>query len=193
MVSFLRQLGVAVRALLVCTVVLGVAYPALVLGIAALGFGDQRTGSMISRDGTVVASGRLGQAVEGEGWFVGRPSAGDHDAQASGGSNAGPNDPDLTAEIEARRAAVAEREQVAPDRVPADAVTASASGLDPDISPEYAELQAPRVARERGIDVERVRRLVAEHTEGRQLGFLGQPRVDVVGLNLAVERAQATG
>ncbi|GAA3624110.1 K(+)-transporting ATPase subunit C [Microlunatus ginsengisoli] len=136
--------------------------------------------------GLLTIAALIGQELDGDQWFQPRPSAVEDNAQASGGSNLGPSNPDLTAAVDRRRAEVAEREQAAPSAVPADAVTASGSGLDPYISPEYAELQVARVARARELDPDRVRRLVAEHTRGRMLGFLGEPRVNVVELNLAL-------
>lgn len=180
----LRQLLTALKTVLVLTVVLGVAYPLLVLGLGRLGLSHQADGSLITVDGRVVASRLVGQAFEGDQWFQPRPSAGDYDAQASGGSNAGPNDLELVASIEKRRAAIARRDGVPPADVPAEAVTASGSGLDPSISPAYALLQVDRVARVRGLPADRVRQLVQQHTTGRTLGFLGEPRVNVVELNL---------
>lgn len=182
----LRQLSTALRALLVLTLLLGVVYPLLVTGIGALAFPDRSRGSLIVRDGTVVGSRLLGQSFEGDQWFLPRPSAGEYDGLASGGSNLGPNEPDLVTSIDELRADVAAREEVDPAQVPPDAVTASASGLDPDISPAYAELQVARVAAARGRPEAEVRALVAEHTAGRTLGFLGQPRVNVVELNVAL-------
>lgn len=182
----LRQLSTALRALLVLTLLLGVVYPLVVTGIGALAFPDRSRGSLIVRDGTVVGSRLLGQTFAGEQWFLPRPSAGEYDGLASGGSNLGPNEPDLVTSIDELRADVAAREGVDPAQVPPDAVTASASGLDPHISPAYAELQVARVAAARGRPEAEVRALVAAHTEGRTLGFLGQPRVNVVELNAAL-------
>lgn len=191
MTDLLRQLLTGLRALVVFTVVLGIAYPVAVWGIGRLAFADQAAGSLIVRqdaDGqrTVVGSGRIGQTFEGAGWFASRVSAADYDAQASGGSNLGPSEPDLLASIEQRRAAVAKRDGVPAADVPADAVTASGSGLDPYISPEYAQLQVARVARTHGLATAQVQSLVDAHTSGRVLGFLGEPRVNVLELNLAL-------
>ncbi|GAA1751507.1 potassium-transporting ATPase subunit C [Aeromicrobium alkaliterrae] len=175
--SVARQSWVAVRLLLVATVLLGVAYPVAVWGLAQV---------VPSHTATI------GQdfPVEDDGWFHGRPSAGGYDGLASAPSNLGPSSPDLLALIEERRAAVAEVEGVDPADVPADALTASGSGLDPFVSPEYAALQVPRVAEARGLSVDQVEVLVADHTSQRQLGFLGQPRVNVLLLNEALaERA----
>ena len=141
-------------------------------------------------DSVVVGSSLLGQSFDGEQWFIPRPSAADYDAMASGGSNLGPNNPDLVAEIATRRSAVAEREGVPLDQVPPDGVTASASGLDPAISPEYAALQVPRVARVRGLSEQRVRELVEQATRPAGLGFLGEPSVNVLELNVSLDRAQ---
>ncbi|GAB4063622.1 K(+)-transporting ATPase subunit C [Angustibacter speluncae] len=184
-----RQTVAGLVVLLAFTALLGIAYPLAVTGVAALG-GDQADRQLLRVDGEVVGSRQIGQLFVGEGWFRSRPSAaGDgYDGLASAASNLGPNNPDLLASVEERRAAVAEAEGVDPDEVPADALTASASGLDPDISPEYARLQVERVARERDLPVEQVRDLVAERTLGRTLGFLGEPRVNVLELNLALQR-----
>lgn len=184
-----RQTLAGLGVLLALTVLLGVAYPLAVTGVAALG-GDRADRQLLRVDGQVVGSRQIGQLVDEEGWFRSRPSAaGDgYDAMASSASNLGPNNPDLLAAVEERRGAVAEEEGVDPADVPADAVTASASGLDPDISPEYARLQVERVARERDLPVDEVRSLVDEHTQGRTLGFLGEPRVNVLELNVALQQ-----
>jgi K+-transporting ATPase ATPase C chain len=200
-----RTLGqhlAALRALLVLTVLLGLGYPLAVTAVAQLAAPGRANGSLVRDGGTVVGSALLGQAFAGPDgtplpqWFQPRPSAAGATAQnpagydptASGASNLGPTNPDLIALVKQRRAAVAAFEGVPADRVPPDAVTASGSGLDPDISPEYAALQVDRVARARGLDPAVVARLVREHTRGRTLGFLGEPRVDVLGLNLALAR-----
>lgn len=193
-----RTAVAAVRAVLVLTVLLGIAYPLVVTGIAQVIFPDQSDGSRVSADGTVVGSSLIGQAyLDPDGnplpeYFQGRPSAaGDgYDGSASGASNLGPNSADLIALIEERRAAVAELEGIDPATVPAEALTASASGLDPHISPEYAQLQVARVAQERGLTEDEVTGLVVEFTQGRVLGFLGEPRVNVLELNLALDRLE---
>ena len=187
MIAFIRQLGTGIRTLAVLTVVLGIVYPLLVWSIGRVITPDQASGSLLVRDGQVVGSSLIGQQFEGEPWFRARPSASEYDALASGASNLGPSDQDLLAEIAARRAAVAERESVREDQVPPDAVTASASGLDPFISPEYAALQVRRVAAARRVPADTVENLVAAHTRSRSLGFLGEPRVNVVTLNLALD------
>jgi K+-transporting ATPase ATPase C chain len=191
-----RTTGVAVRAMLVLTLVLGVGYTLLITGIGQLALPWQANGSLVQdARGETVGSALIGQGFTDAsgaplpGYFQSRPSAaGDgYDGGASSGSNLGPENADLITAIEERRAAVAALDDVPADEVPADAVTASASGLDPHISPAYAELQIPRVASERGLDEAEVRALVAQHTEERDLGFLGEPRVNVLALNLALD------
>lgn len=193
--SVLRTSGVAIRAMLVATVVLGIGYTLVITGIGRL-LPTQADGSLVEgADGQVVGSALIGQSfTDSDGaalpeYFQSRPSAaGDgYDAGASSGSNLGPENEDLTAAIEERRAAIAELEGVDLDEIPADAVTASASGLDPHISPAYAALQVPRVAEERGLDEADVEDLVRENTRPRDLGYLGQPAVDVLALNLALD------
>lgn len=186
--DLLRQSLAGLRLLLVMTVVLGVGYPAAVWA-AAQAFGDRADGSPLRLDGEVVGSRLLGQQFAGDEWFLSRPSANDYDTLASAPSNLGPLNADLIASIEERRAEVAVREGVEESAVPADAVTASASGLDPHISPAYARLQAPRVAEANGLSLEEVERLVDDSTDGRGLGFLGEPGVNVLELNLAVAAA----
>jgi K+-transporting ATPase ATPase C chain len=193
--STFRSAGVAIRLTLVATVVLGVGYPLAVWGVGQAAFHDQANGSMVtSSDGKVVGSSLVGQSFDGKSadeWFQSRPSAAGekgYDANASSGSNLGPNNPDLLKAVEERRAALAKADGVPAAQVPADAVTASGSGLDPDISPEYASQQVARVASARGLSVATVRQLVASHTESRQLGFLGEPVVNVLALNLALAK-----
>lgn len=190
------HLRVALRALLVMTVICGIAYPLLVTGLGRI-MPARADGSLVTdSDGTVVGSSLIGQSfTDADGtplrqYFQSRPSAaGDgYDGAASSGSNYGPENEDLIAAIEERRAAVAELEGVDPDDVPVDALTASGSGLDPDISPAYAALQVPRVAAERGLSEDQVRALVADATSGPDLGVLGQESVNVLELNLALDR-----
>ena len=183
-----RQSLAGLRLLLVMTVLLGVGYPTAVWA-AGQAFGERADGSPVRLDGQVVGSRLIGQQFEGDEWFLSRPSANDYDTLASAPSNLGPLSTDLIASIGERRAEVAAREGVEESAVPPDAVTASASGLDPHISPAYAALQAPRVAAANGLSLEQVRRLVEEHTDGRGLGFLGEPGVNVLELNLAVATA----
>ena len=191
-----RTTGVAVRAMLVFTLVLGVGYTLLITGIGQLALPWQANGSLVQDSrGQTVGSALLGQGFtdpEGRavpGYFQSRPSAAGpgYDGGASSGSNLGPENADLIAAIEDRQAAVAELEGVDAHAIPADAVTASGSGLDPHISPAYAELQVPRIAAERGLNEAAVRALVTSHTEGRDLGFFGEPRVNVLALNLALD------
>ena len=181
--NVVKQSLAGLRAMLVLTVLLGVLYPALVWGLGQVVARDQAAGSLVSFGGRVVGSSLIGQQWQGDEWFHGRPSASDYAGDTSGGTNLGAG--------AALDAAVAERARAAgldPAGAPADAVTASGSGLDPHISPEYAAAQVERVAVARGLDVGQVRSLVAAHTQGRSAGFLGQPRVDVLELNLALAR-----
>ncbi|GAB3598088.1 potassium-transporting ATPase subunit KdpC [Microbacterium tumbae] len=194
-----RTTGVAVRAMLVLTLVLGIGYTLLVTGIGQLLMPWQANGSAVTdADGAVVGSSLIGQPftdADGEAlpqYFQSRPSAaGDgYDGRASSGSNLGPENPDLVAAIEERRSAIAEREGVDPSEVPADAVTASGSGLDPHISVAYALLQVARVAGARGWSEAEVRKLVESSIQGRDLGFLGEERVNAVELNLAMDERE---
>jgi potassium-transporting ATPase KdpC subunit len=191
-VSIIRQLRTGLLALLAMTVITGLLYPLVVYGIGQVAFADQANGSLIERDGTVVGSKLIGQDFgQGKQWFRSRPSAtGDtpYDGLNSYGSNLGPENPDLITSIKERKARIAAENGVPESAVPADAVTASSSGLDPHISPAYAEIQVERVAKARGLDPSLVRELVRENTDGRSLGFLGEPGVNVVELNLALER-----
>ena len=191
-----RTLGVAVRAMIVLTLLLGVGYTAAITGVGQLLLPAQADGSLVhDGEGEVVGSALIGQGfADADGtplpqYFQPRPSAaGDGwDGTASSGSNLGPENPDLVTAIAERRAAVAALEGVEEDDVPADAVTASGSGLDPHISPEYADLQVARVAAARGLPEREVADLVARHTEGRALGYLGEPVVDVLELNVALD------
>lgn len=195
-----RQYWVAVRAMLVLTVVLGMAYPLVITVVGQVALPAQANGSLISIDGTPATAGTavgstlIGQSGSGADgsplpeWFQPRPSAaGDgYDASASSGSNWGPENADLIAAIAERKAQIAEFNGVAAADIPADAVTASASGLDPAISPANALLQVPRVAAARGLTEAAVRALVESKITGRDLGYLGQESVNVLELNLAV-------
>jgi K+-transporting ATPase ATPase C chain len=185
------------RILLVLTVLLGLAYPLLMTGIGQVAFNHQANGSLVKVDGKVVGSSLLGQNFNLENgrpdpkWFQPRPSAaGDqgYDGSSSAASNLGANDPGLARTIAQRKAAVAAFDGVPAGQVPADAVTASASGLDPDISPAYAAIQVDRVAKARGLAPAKVRALVKRYTQGRNAGFLGERRVDVLDLNVALQR-----
>lgn len=190
-----RQLLPALRLLAVFTVLVGIAYPLFVTGVAQAVFSDQAAGSLVTVDGEAVGSSLLGQVFTGDEYFESRPSAaGDgYDGTSSAPSNLGPSNPDLLATVEERAVAYRERNGLAADvEVPVDAVTASASGLDPHISVANAQLQAERVAAARDLPVEDVLALVDEHTAGRTLGFLGEEGVNVLELNLALDRATAS-
>ncbi|MBZ5740150.1 potassium-transporting ATPase subunit KdpC [Nocardioides mangrovi] len=195
--TLFRHSLAGLRMLVAMTVLLGVAYPLAVTGIAQVAFPWQANGSLVTATGEhtedadeAVGSARLGQVVDDDALFQNRPSAaGDgYDPLNSYGTNLGPNDPDLVASIIELEAQVAEREGVDPADVPPDAVTSSASGLDPDISVAYADLQAPRVAEANGLTEDQVRDLVDEHTTGRTWGVLGEPHVNVLELNIAVRQ-----
>jgi K+-transporting ATPase ATPase C chain len=188
----------AVRLMLIFTVLLGIAYPLVILGIGQAALPGQANGSLVhTADGRVAGSSLIGQSfTDASGnplrqYFQPRPSAAGaapgYDAKASGGSNLGPNSTKLVAEIAQRKARIAAFDGVPEEDVPVDAVTASGSGLDPDISPAYAAIQVKRVADARGLPVAQVEALVAAHTSGRDLGYLGEPRVNVVELNLALD------
>jgi K+-transporting ATPase ATPase C chain len=180
----------ALMSLIILTLVTGVAYPLLVTGIAQVVFPIQANGSLIVKDGKVVGSALIGQRFDDPRYFWGRPSSTNpfgYNAAASSGSNLSPTNPALVSAVQGRVEALhaADPGNTAP--VPVDLVTASASGLDPHISPAAALYQVPRVARERKLSPDAVRALVDRHTEGRQLGFLGEPRVNVLALNLALD------
>jgi len=180
----------SLRMLAVLTVATGIAYPLLVTAIATLAFPHQAGGSLVREGDTVRGSALLGQPFSGERYFRGRPSATSptpYNAAASSGSNQGPTNPALAEAVAARVKALRDAGHDPARPVPVDLVTASASGLDPHISPAAAEYQAARVARSRGVDAEAVRALVARHTEGRGFGILGEPRVNVLQLNLALD------
>lgn len=185
------QLLAGLRAMVVFTVLLGVAYPLAVTAAAQVGFADRANGSLLRRDGKVVGSSLIGQNFSGDQWFHPRPSAaGDgYDTSSSSASNLGPTNPELIAAVADRVASYrADNGLGAEVAVPVDAVTASGSGLDPHISVANARLQAPRVARARGVEPGVVLDLVDRHTQGRVAGFLGEPGVNVVELNLSVDR-----
>lgn len=185
------QLRPALSILIVLTVLTGLIYPLAVTGLAQLLFPDQANGSLIVREGKVVGSKLIGQYFDKPEYFWSRPSATapvPYNAAASGGSNLGPTNPALIDAVKSRVAALRAADPSNDLPIPVDLVTASGSGLDPHISPAAADYQVGRVARARGMDEDVVRRLVAEHTEGRQWGVLGEPRVNVLLLNVALDR-----
>lgn len=193
---FLRQLRPALLAMAVFTVVCGVVYPLAVTAVAQVAFHDEAEGSLIEVGGTVIGSSLIGQQFVSPQYFHPRPSAAGagYDGSASSGSNLGPNNPALLSAVEERAVAYRVDNGLAENYpVPVDAVTASASGLDPHISVANALLQAPRVAAARGIDVSAVMDLVHQHTNDRQLLVLGDPGVNVLTLNLALDRVSAGG
>jgi K+-transporting ATPase ATPase C chain len=208
--SNLRQYGAAVRTLLVLTAIVGLAYPLAMTGVAQVAFGSNANGSLVTRAGKTVGSDLIGQAftrpvlqngqpkrdagghplVEADPkYFQSRPSAaGDgYDPTSTSASNLGPENKDLIAAVRQRRSAAAKLDGVDPQQVDPDALLASGSGLDPHISPAYAAEQVSRVARLRGLDVAKVAGMVAEQTQGRTLGILGEARVNVLELNMALD------
>jgi len=212
----LRQYGAALRTLLLLTVILGLAYPLAMTGLAQVAFGSNANGSLVERGSTTVGSDLIGQGFtrpllkngqpvkDAEGnpvleanpaYFQSRPSAAGagYDPLSSSASNLGPDNKDLVDAIRERRTTAAKLDGVAARQVSPDALLASGSGLDPHISPAYAEEQVPRVALARDLSQAQVRALVAEHTQGRTLGFLGEPRVNVLELNLALSSGRPRG
>jgi len=196
--ALFRQSLAGFRLLLAATLLLGVAYPLAVTGIAQVVAPWRANGSLVTATGAhttdadeAVGSELIGQVVDDPALFQPRPSAaGDgYDMLSTYGSNYGPEDPDLIGAVKARQTEIAEREGVTVSQIPPDAVTASGSGLDPHISVDYAELQVPRVAAATGLSEERVRGLVERYTNGRPLGVLGEPHVNVLLLNIAVAQA----
>ena len=185
-----KELRPALISFLILTLVTGIAYPLLVTGIAQAIFPHQANGSLIVKDGKPIGSELIGQPFSDPKYFWSRPSATSpmpDNPTSSGGSNLGPTNPALIDAVKGRAEALKSADPGNTAPVPADLVTTSASGLDPDITPAAAEYQVQRVARVRKLPVEAVRQLVAKHTEGRQFGFLGEPRVNVLELNLALD------
>ena len=183
----------ALSLFVVLTLVTGVVYPAVVTAITGIAFHDQASGSLVRRDGQVVGSTLIGQTFTNAKHFWGRPSATSPmptNAANSGGSNQGPLNPALLDAVKGRVEALRKADPGNTAPIPVDLVTASASGLDPHISVAAAEYQVARVARARGLAPDAVRAAVARHTEDRQLGFLGEPRVNVLELNLALDGAR---
>jgi K+-transporting ATPase ATPase C chain len=184
----------ALRAVVVLALLTGLAYPLVMTGIAQLTMSRKADGSLIQVDGKVVGSSSIGQLWQGKEWFHGRPSAINYDASTSSGSNLGPNSQELSDQIAERADTILELEGpfnpgLTVADIPADLLTASASGLDPHISVAAADLQAPRIAEVRGLPIEQVRSLIDQNTEGPALGFLGQERVNVLELNLSLSQA----
>jgi K+-transporting ATPase ATPase C chain len=186
----LKQLRAALVALAFFTILTGIAYPLAVTGVAKVAFAHRASGSMIEKNGKVVGSELIGRQWDDPKYFWGRLSAAHYDAANSTGSNLGPTNPALVDEVKGRVDALkaADPDNTAP--IPIDLVTSSGSGLDPDISVAAAEYQARRVAKARRMDEAKVRALVAAHAESRTLGFLGEPRVNVQALNLALDDAE---
>jgi potassium-transporting ATPase KdpC subunit len=186
--NIIRNLIVAALMTLVTTVLLGIAYPLVITGLAQAIFPGNANGQLIERNGRIIGSRIIGQAFSSPGYVHSRPSAAGagYDAANSAGSNLGPTNKKLIDAVTANVEAARKENPNAP--VPVDLVTSSGSGLDPHISPAAAAFQVPRIARERAISEAEVRRLIETHTAGRQLGFLGEPRVNVLELNLALDR-----
>jgi len=199
--SVIRQHIAAFRAMLVFTVICGIIYPVVMWGVAQAAFSNAANGSMVSYNGRVVGSSLLCQEfVDAKGnplpqYFQPRPSSATSGASNdygcnpgySAASNLGPNNPTLLQDVQQRRAAIAKFDGVSPSQVPPDALTASGSGLDPDISPQNADIQVKRVATARDLPVSEVQALVNKYTQGRTIGILGEPRVDVLNLNIALD------
>jgi K+-transporting ATPase ATPase C chain len=185
-----KQIIPAVMITLALTLLVGILYPLAVTGLAQVFFKDKANGSLIERNGTVIGSRLIGQSFQGAGYFHSRPSAAGngYDATSSGGTNLGPTSEKLFAE-KVKPLADSLREENPASAIPVDLVTASASGLDPHITPAAAAFQIPRVAWERKISEDQARRLVGQHIEARQFGFLGEPCVNVLELNLALDAA----
>ncbi len=192
--NLFKHIYPAVALTIVLTVLLGIIYPFVVTGLSELLFMEKARGSLIEREGKVIGSRLIGQPFKGAGYFHSRPSAAGsgYDATASGGTNLGPTSKQLF-EDQVRGRSKQLRTENSNAEIPIDLITSSASGLDPHISPAAAEFQIPRVARERRMNEDEVRRHVQNHTEGRQIGVFGEPRVNVLELNLALDEASKKG
>jgi potassium-transporting ATPase KdpC subunit len=185
-----QNLKIAVLFTIVTTVLLGIVYPLVITGLSRLIFRDKANGQLISRNGEVVGSRIIGQTFAGPGYLHSRPSAAGngYDAANSGGTNYGPTNQKLIDRVKADTERLQAENPGTP--VPVDLVTTSASGLDPDLSPAGAEFQVPRIARERGLSEEQVRAIIAKYSIPRQLGFLGEARVNVMEVNMALDEAK---
>jgi len=182
-----KNLIISILMTIVTTVLLGLVYPLVVTGLAQVLFKDKANGQLITKNGDVVGSRIIGQAFIGPGYFHSRPSAAGngYDAANSGGSNYGPTNQKLVDRVQASVSDLQKENPGTP--IPTDLVTTSASGLDPDISPAAADFQVPRIANQRGLSEDSVRQLIQQYSSGRQLGFMGEPRVNVLQLNLALD------
>jgi potassium-transporting ATPase KdpC subunit len=190
----MKQLIIAIRATIILGIVTGVAYPLVITGLSQLLFPHQANGSLTTANGKTIGSELIGQRFTKPQYFHGRPSAAgndgyDADAASGGASNLGPTNQKLVDRVQADLKTFRAENPTFTGPVPADLLTTSGSGLDPDISPASAEAQAGRVAAARGMTVDAVRQLIAAHTQGRQFGILGEPRVNVLELNLALDQA----
>jgi K+-transporting ATPase ATPase C chain len=184
----LKEVRQAILFTVITMPLLGGAYHGVLWAVGRVAFSSQAEGSLIrSADGTVVGSRLIAQKFTSAAYFQARPSGVDCNAASTGGTNYGPSNPDHLKAVQERLAAITKQEGVAPSQVPSEMVTASGAGLDPHIPPQAAELQAPRVASARGVSVDKVRELVAAHTEAPTFGFLGRSRVNVLELNLALD------
>jgi K+-transporting ATPase ATPase C chain len=187
-----QQLGTGFRMMLVLTVLTGLLYPGVVTGLCQVFFPARANGSLVVANGHAIGSELIGQNFKKPEYFQPRPSAAGNDGydpMASGASNLGPTSQKLADRVKDSVASFRKNNPDYTGPIPADLVTASGSGLDPDISPASAEVQAARIAKARGIPVEQVRNLIAGHTQGRDLGFMGDPRVNVLEINLALDQA----
>ena len=187
----LKHVATSIRFLLIITLVLGVGYPLVSFGVGAIYANKQIHGSLITINGKLIGSKVIGQSFTGPQWFHSRPSnagSNGYDALSSGASNAGPNDATLTAIFNSRKVAIAKEEGVSLSAVPADAITSSGSGLDPDISVAYANLQAKRVAAANNLSVNQVMAKIKAATHHRLLGFLGEESINVLTLNISLKR-----
>lgn len=189
MMGIIRQYLTALRFLVAITLIVGVLYPAVIFVVGQVAWKNQAQGSFITSHNQMVGSSLIGQNFAGTQWFHSRPSAAGkdgYDALSSGATNAGPNESSLLQTVNSRRDVIAKEEGVQPSQVPSDALTSSSSGLDPDISPAYAYLQASRVAGSRHLSIASVNALIHRQIQSRIFGFLGEPRVNVLELNIAL-------